>query len=104
MFYVGQKVVCVDDVPRKFGGLDDLRAGNIYTIRWIGIHKNAVCVRVCEIPARARRPFDLPYFADRFRPVVEKKTDISIFTGILRRETIEDGPVVAKPRKVTVFE
>lgn len=75
MFYVGQKVVCVDGANSNGA----LRTGETYTV----LEKSpcAVCVRV-DAWANTRdggNGWDMV----RFRPVVERKTDISIFTAML---------------------
>lgn len=91
MFVVGQKVVCIDNVPRAappwinyIGGMDGLTKGRIYTVREVGlisfIDGYSPCIRVAEI---VRPTDDGPYLACRFRPVVERKTDISVFTRML---------------------
>ncbi|WP_040677416.1 hypothetical protein [Rhizobium mesoamericanum] len=106
-FRVGQKVVCVDDavdrsdVPegaRIVGeGMDGLRKGAVYTVRDIFFcpgWKEAV-IRLCEIK---RFPFNrvgkVEYesgFAPwRFRPVVDRKIDISIFTKLLKTKSLEE--------------
>ncbi|MCK1717207.1 hypothetical protein [Bradyrhizobium sp. 141] len=42
---------------------------------------------------------DYPFAAYRFRPAVERKTDISVFTEILRKASKPArGPVVASPQ------
>jgi hypothetical protein len=84
-FYVGQKVVCVDD---SFADpeLDGLRAGRVYTIRWIGQHPwhyqyPRVCVKLVEI-VRDIHLFDeeeVGYRYTRFRPA----TDISSLEALL---------------------
>jgi hypothetical protein len=109
MFHVGQKIVCVDDLDdislaEKLGlfivgDLDGLTKGAIYTIRALitdpvtGVY----CARLHEIhrqpmPYRGGT-FEVGFRITRFRPVVEKKTDISIFTRILddvsKRETVK---------------
>lgn len=95
MFYVGQKVVCINDqtIDPKPGArpaqLDGITRGRVYTIR----HVSAAPfhgIRLVEIFRCQPRYYgggymvDLPYDASRFRPVVERKTDISIFHRILR--------------------
>jgi len=94
MFHLGQKVVCIDDkIPEPVASWDTLNGltkGNIYTIRWIGMYKSTrhelhLCIRVEEI---FRKPLDYygietPFNANRFKPLIEKKTDISIFTSML---------------------
>lgn len=87
MFRVGQKVVCIDDrepiiLPGYLPGMDGLTRGRIYTVRRAGLcseydGRPAICLY--EI----NRLFDSPYWAHRFRPIVERKTSIAIFTAIL---------------------
>lgn len=90
MFRIGQKVVCVDASDTQC-----VVEGNIYEVSAVGrkylclVWMESDAVRSTQLRGMCRT---------RFRPVVEKKTDISCFTEILRRETIDDGPVVAKPR------
>jgi hypothetical protein len=86
MFYVGQKVVCVNDrashgFPQNdMGGLT---AGQIYTVSKVGVRSwldGAPCIFVAEI---FRGDSERGFWEHRFRPVVDRKTDISIFTKIL---------------------
>lgn len=72
-FHVGQKVVCVDAVHQ-------LVNGGIYTISFVGSGRLGAMCDVAEI-AGVFPP--LAFFQRRFRPIVEKKTDISIFTAML---------------------
>lgn len=96
-FRVGQKVVCVDDVFRDASWLHVKNmpvAGSIYTIRGFQTEKyfdgilleevindaitwNAVGFREMSFPAR------------RFRPVQERKTDISIFKKMLNPQKVD---------------
>lgn len=94
MFRIGMKVVCVDAKDSNLGWSWDslLEEGKVYTVREVkkahfpgvgeyeGVRLEGV-VRECM--------FDTPYFSHRFRPVVEKKTDISWAEEILRRESID---------------
>ena len=85
-FRVGMKVVCVDVSIFNAPSLGTLRKGGIYTIRWIGIELGQPCVKVVEIIRPCRTDFlavDTPFLARRFRPVVERKTDITIFQRML---------------------
>jgi hypothetical protein len=95
-FRVGQKVVCVETWHLNGTGYGDEVGpvrGRIYTIRDIGFGLNpayphSLQVRLAEItiPLRPYRGFPLqePGFSvSRFRPIVERKTDISIFTAML---------------------
>lgn len=89
MFYVGQKVVCVDDTPRSqktYG----LTRGRIYNVR--GICENArgeVGLQLEEIliPEKLMNGDERGFYVDRFRPIQERKTDITVFTEILRKAT-----------------
>jgi hypothetical protein len=86
MFYVGQKVVCVDDSinggscsPRAGGHWEyPIKKGQVYIIRWVG---NYVC-RICgeELCVRLDGiyrgpPNDVPLSAKRFRPLDERSTE-----------------------------
>lgn len=100
---VGQKVVCVDAVadgrympagfgPSRTNNLDGLTRGAIYTIRSLNVVFGTPVCRLQEI-TRGWEPIfgGESYFAQaRFRPVVERKTDISIFTRMLKtKETAQ---------------
>lgn len=89
MFRTGQKVVCVDDKPRD-NGPSGLTEGYIYTIRGTYLDKRhtvpAVMLEEMKPPASNSRG----WFADRFRPLVEKKTDISVFTKLLKTEKVDE--------------
>ena len=95
MFRVGQKVALVDDRWNLgHGHPDDVRPVQCvtYTVRETCMsfsgHQQ---IRLCEIrnPVRQYYPYtaELVFGSHRFRPIVERKTDISIFTEILRRES-----------------
>ena len=97
-FYIGQLVVCVDDddhtelQPKGFtGGLGGLKKGTIYTVRWHGFRFKHYRIRVEEI-IRRLSPVDgeeYAYFGFRFKPLNEKKTDISIFTRMLKSLSLD---------------
>jgi hypothetical protein len=84
-FRVGQKVVCVDA-----DGAPMLVKNGIYTIksisppttcRWRGEIMDLSSIHLCEVdPEQMYCGFAPP----RFRPAVDTKTDISIFTKMLR--------------------
>lgn len=89
MFRVGQKVVCVDDNPNGDSGVFP-KEGSIYTVSWCSEWYNPIssraliCVRLAEINRpKSRLGFVFPYRATRFRPVVERETDISVFQKML---------------------
>jgi hypothetical protein len=102
-FFVGQKVVLVDDDwsnwTRVSGWRPILESGRVklpvkgvvYTVRSIGIHE------VLDLPVMLLReivnpvilycdasPAEPPFGCRRFRPLVETETDISIFTKMLK--------------------
>ena len=78
-FHVGQKVVCVDD-DWEFASFvpDDQKepkAGPVYTVTEVIVFQGIAYIWL--------EGFALYYEADAFRPVVERKTDISIFKAML---------------------
>jgi hypothetical protein len=81
-FRVGQKVVCVDASEGENSGMVLLRKGAVYTVAEICPetrhgHRGLYVVEVSEA-------FSFPGFkVERFRPAVERKTGISVFTKIL---------------------
>jgi hypothetical protein len=90
-FRVGQKVVCVNDNGRSLRPSWEILPvrGETYTIRCI----EGRAVRLAEI---INDPFpyseglgELKFLASRFRPIVERKTDISIFTKMLTPQGID---------------
>lgn len=114
-FHVGQKVVCVDDrraeemgfaLPdgRRWSAHDSLgglRKGCVYTISAVfpkGIATNdGPVVWLVEI-VRAASPgwlaagfSESAFSASRFRPVVERKTSIAVFTAMLNPKHVEES-------------
>jgi hypothetical protein len=89
-FRVGQKVVCISEDKTRI-----LRRGRIYTIasiRWIGADETndpGLGVTVEETPTKEDDEWFAEFRAERFRPIVERKTDISIFTKMLTGERID---------------
>jgi hypothetical protein len=91
-FRVGQKVVCVD---ASGSARHVMKEGDIFTVVGHGMHPN--CVELDCKPINDR-PGACGWMKSRFRPVVERKTDISIFTEILRKaSTPARGPAVTSP-------
>ena len=96
---VGDKVECVStwDGITYYGEVGPV-AGSVYTIREIGIlnpdYPEMVTVRLVELVNEAREysltrlvghaSFEPSFDARRFRPVEPRKTDISIFTDMLK--------------------
>lgn len=84
-FRAGQKVVCVDDTPKEPWSHEvycGLTKGSIYTIRFI--HNEFVWLEEIHRPKIGNIvPADWPFNARRFRPIVERKTNITIFKKML---------------------
>lgn len=82
----GDKVICIDD-KFPFVSLDQqIREGEIYTVRWCGnfshyIDGDFYGVKLAEIDRgnddgpEGYGYADMPFRASRFRPVVEPKTE-----------------------------
>jgi hypothetical protein len=92
MFSVGQKVVCVKIGRGAYWAahnkLTDANLGGLYTIRDIftGMDGRAA-LRFDEIHNRMHaNGQEFGFWAHRFRPIVERKTDISIFTSMLHKK------------------
>jgi hypothetical protein len=102
-FHVGQKVVCIDDDKTPPAGhvvLSDMIfpvIGKIYTVSEIriGTVGNMPCIALAEIPFQLVevlvdneiRVGDVVFNASAFRPLVDRKTDISIFKAMLAPQT-----------------
>lgn len=105
MFRVGQKVVFVDDSDLDGSSVGSWEPGelpslgSVYTVTrcFYGARFRANVVHLLEIKrsSKARQWWgdDVGYGARRFRPVVERKTDISIFKRMLQ----PTGPRVLEP-------
>lgn len=102
MFYRGQKVICVDTWPPQtlFAWLrrcwDEWRhpythpiKGNVYTVERVHINDEtgALCLDLVELTDG--RDFWDGFWACGFRPVVERKTDISVFKAMLNSKKTE---------------
>jgi hypothetical protein len=68
-FHIGQKVICVDDRNLCFKLLSE---GSVYTVS----HVEPRGISIVEVPGGG-------FFAQRFRPIVERETSIEIFTAML---------------------
>ena len=96
-WYVGQKIVCIDNEwygPNKRLGFKRYRYDRvlvketIYTIRKINIHTHfpdrlVILLSECVHP---KRPETAGFPPEIFRPLLEKPTDISIFTEMLNSD------------------
>jgi len=94
-FHIGQKLVCVD-ADFEYYGIVDLNLPvhlGVYTVRDVvtgrGVSGLGLGLLLEEICNRAG-PYGTEYsfVPDRFRPVVERKTDISIFEKMLTEENV----------------
>lgn len=96
MFYAGQLVLCVNDRPShaigipvpqgvKFGGLDGLKKGVVYTVRRTGVHHldGVPLLWLHEIMRErtADDPEEPGYATVRFRP--RKDSALDCFTALL---------------------
>lgn len=85
MFEVGQRVVCINSDPRPGGKPTHLHRGRTYTVAsiilecWDG---PGITLAELAIPYRGK----LGWLAERFRPLQERKTNISVFTEILNKQ------------------
>jgi hypothetical protein len=88
-FYVGQRVECIDDGWRRPNPWVTRfpKKSEIFTIREIFISKDdgrTQCLRLDEIQCGVcRLGNEVGFEASSFRPIVERKTDISIFESLL---------------------
>lgn len=79
MFRVGQRVVCVNAKPETWH-TTGLVKGEIYTIE--SMFKNCYGNLAFQM-IEAKNGHGVGYRASRFRPIQERKTDISIFKAML---------------------
>jgi hypothetical protein len=91
-FMTGQKIVCVASLMKHATDSEIIPiVGEVYTIRAI-LNTDGLCFKLREIinaPQQYEEGFtECAFEAVAFRPVVERKTDISIFTAILKRESV----------------
>lgn len=91
VFRIGQKIVCIVKIPPQSPLGEALpRYGSVYTVRGLPTGSSGPGVYLEEIqnpPAHTVDGFVERYFEQwGFRPVVEKKTDISIFTAMLKTQ------------------
>lgn len=102
-FRVGQKVVCINDADGEshwlvptVGDMDGLTRGCVYTVReiYFDVVWAKTLVRLEEIRRPPclldGQPFECGFYPERFRPVVDRKTDISIFTAMLTDTKVEE--------------
>ena len=86
MFRVGQKVVCVDVRPSPMGRVPiELTLNAVYTSSYITPPNfvGELGLGLVEVKAVGDDFHNPEFGARRFRPVVDRPTDISIFTRML---------------------
>jgi hypothetical protein len=96
MFKVGQKVVCIraDCDAGKYWGLQDAPVlGRIYTVS-AAEFTSSITGRQCIGIAELTPPPSGGYRTSRFRPLVERKTDIGFAHEILRKAS-KKAPALA---------
>lgn len=85
IFHVNQRVICIDAGPsdswRKWLA-DAPVVGQVYTVASLS-HLAGWGAALVLVEIKNQRVFNYAYAARRFRPAVERKTDISIFTSML---------------------
>jgi hypothetical protein len=87
MFYLGQKVQCVDNSNQD----QNLKVGQTYVIdraEFIGAATKTY-VWVVGVYDNYKPTGGGSLYASRFRPLVEKKTDISVFTALLKPKLVD---------------
>ncbi len=92
-FRVGQKVVCVDAKGRRHLGFDWIHSdapveGVVYTVAGLTFEQGEPCIVLAERPRSEESEYE-GYAARRSRPVVERKTDISIFEKMLTSQGVD---------------
>lgn len=94
-FYVGQKVECIGhpETVHSYYGEIIPEVGAIYTVRNIHFIKDREQLRFVEIVNPINYydsgPDECCFTAKFFRPIVERKTDISIFKAMLTPKSEE---------------
>jgi len=85
-FHVGQKVECIYKFRRQtYNGVAPPKVGQIYTV--VDVTQGATQPGLVLAEIYHHNP--LGWAARRFRPIIERKTDISIFTAMLNPSKVE---------------
>jgi hypothetical protein len=92
-FHVGQKVVCIRSGTPPNGETPPL-VGAVYTVRDIVDRGHKIGIRLVEIKNRPRNYgvcgyMECTFSPKCFRPIVSRKTDISIFTEMLTNAGVD---------------
>ena len=94
-FRVDQKVVCIDDDwgPAPMGGGQVQhwpKKDDVYTVCTIAVQgsNSKVFIRLHQVVnPKTDEHHEAEFWAECFRPVVERKTDISVFRKLLQLKT-----------------
>lgn len=90
MFEVDQKVLCIGGFSRRPDAAILPVTGRIYTVRWIGQRctDNAPCLMLVEHFGGKHPQADIEFAfnVERFRPLLDRETDISVFTEMLKQK------------------
>lgn len=95
MFFVGQKVVCVDakspSLQNYNRSVNLLVERQVYTVAWGGADPffGVSIVQIVELPVENQFGRQIYYQAKRFRPLTERKTDISVFIEMLDKSPVK---------------
>lgn len=97
-FRVGQKVVCISAEYQRNAPPPYPVVGTVATVSWVGIiaehidrDDNGLSIDLVEFPSPETNDYWRGYRAMDWRPIVERKTDITIFTEILRKSSKKIG-------------
>lgn len=84
-YRIGERVVCVDDSFENVSIDQGIRAGKEYTVRWQGNYRHYIDgdyygIKLMEVDRgnddgpEGYGAADMPFYASRFRPLVEPQT------------------------------
>lgn len=92
-FYVGQRVLCVETPPETWGEwwyrirhpskYADVKVGEVYTVSNLYTDDTMLMIEVAEVYAPSEDWWLAGFRSDTFRPMSERKTDISVLTALL---------------------
>jgi hypothetical protein len=110
MFHVGQKVCCVNEPcasqKAKWPGSNWPAKGAVYKIRAINVWPAQTLLRLEEVDNRhfegVLSAIEPGFPSEHFRPIVERKTDISIFTAMLTPQNAPGIETVSTARTAWV--
>ena len=106
-FHVGQKVVCINDTFKNVSIDQGIRKGQVYTIRWVGPYRHYVDgdfigVKLAEIHRgnddgpEGYGAADMPYRANRFRPLLRDQLG-ALRDRLLRKPKTKESPQPSAP-------